>query len=371
MIQTRLCQGKKDLCLFEEVPESFLGEDPYFVPPYPGSVAKIFAPDSPFHQRHGRLFPFLAFQEGKPVGRIAAIINRTHNRHWNDDVGFFGYFDCIDDPQVGAALFDAVKTILKREGLRKMRGPFNPSINDEVGVLSDGFDSAPFVMMTYNPPYYLSLYEKLGLMRLRDVHAYYIEGTTAPPDRIRKIVERVKKSTGVRVRNIDMGNLKTELRVINRLFNECWKDNWGFVPMTLDELESIADELKEIADPELVYIAEKDGEAVGFSLAMPNINEFMGRAKSAKGIFRKLKFIWQLKTRRPKEARLMLLGVDPKFRNKGLGAVFYYETLVHGGKKYRGGELSWILEDNHEIIAGITAMGGKRYKSYRLYENPL
>ncbi len=321
--------------------------------------------------RRGELIAMVAMRDSQPVGRIAAIVNRAHNEYYSDRTGFFGFFDSIDDVEVARALFGAASAELKRRGMTSMRGPYNPTVNDECGVLSDGFDTAPFVMMPYNPAYYLDLYDACGLQRARDLHAFYISASTQAPERILKICERVKRATGLRLRNIEMKRLNDELKIIRELYNATLDRNWGFVPLSMEEMEYAAEDLKSIVDPSLVMIAEKDGVPAGFSMVIPNINEFLGRTKRSSILMRILKFAWMLKTRSPREARLAVLGVKPEFRNKGLAALFYAETLLRGKKTYIGGELSWVEETNEDIMRGIEVMGAKRYKTYRIYEQGL
>jgi hypothetical protein len=315
--------------------------------------------------------PFVAYRDGKPVGRIAAVVNRAHNEYYKDSLGFFGFFDFIDDEEVARALIEAAKTELKKHGLTGIRGPYNPTSNDEMGLLVEGFDSIPFVMMPYNPAYYQKMYEKLGLQPIRDLLAFHISADVHPPERVKKIVERVKRSTGLTVRNINMKDLPNELKIIRDLYNVTLDRNWGFVPITLEDLEFAANDLKAIVDPSMVLIAEKKGVPAGFSMTIPNVNELMWKTKGSSTLMRILKFVWYLKTSHPKQARLAILGVKPEFRNSGISALFYYETLVRGKNKYTGGELSWVEDNNQEIIKGISVMGGKAYKSYRIYETPL
>jgi hypothetical protein len=352
------------------VPEAIHSKEPFFVPPFPGSIIKIFKGNSPF-QQHGKLFPLIAYRDGKPVGRICATVNRAHNDHYKDKTGFFGFFDCIDDVEVARALVDAARTKLRGEGLEVMRGPYNPTINEESGLLVEGFEATPFVMMPFNPPYYMKLYEAVGMTPARDLHAFYIKAEQAVPERIGKIVERVKRTTGITVRNLDVKRLKDEIPILTELYNQTLDRNWGFVPITNADLEFAASDLKAILDPNMVLIAEKDGKPVGFSLTIPNINEFLWKARNKKGLLRILKFVWLMKTNHPKEARLAVLGVAPQFRNKGIAPVFYYETLVRGRRSYVGGELSWVEDTNTEMAKAITIMGAQKYKTYRIYEKAL
>lgn len=305
------------------------------------------------------------------MGRIAAVVNDAHNAYYKDKMGFFGFFDCIDDPEVGKMLLQRAKQELASRGLDTLRGPYNPTVNDECGLLVDGFDSSPLVMMPYNPSYYPPLYERLGLKPARDLYAFYFDAANLVPERIEKIVNRVKRTTGLTLRNIELSRLKDELKIIQVLYNETLDRNWGFVPVTYEDLEYAANDLKAIMDPEMVMIAEKDGVAVGFSMVIPNINEFMYKARNSGTLMRILKFVWYMKTSSPKLARLAILGVRPQYRNSGIAALFYFESLMRGKKKYTGGELSWVEESNKEIIHAITVMGGKKYKTYRIYESAL
>ena len=340
------------------------------MPPFPGAITKIFSSKrSPF--TNGRLFPLIAYRDGIPAGRIAAVINHSHNSYHQDSTGFFGFFDFIDDPAVSQKLFTEATAILKAHHLTTIRGPYSPTINDECGLLTDGFDSSPLVMMAYNSPYYLNHYEQLGLKSARKLFAFTLSADAQAPERVEKIVARVKRSTGIRVRNVDLKRLNDELKIIHDLFNRTLVGNWGFVPITLHELTVAADDLKAIIDPSLVFIAERDGIPIAFSLTLPDVNELMLRCKNVHGIWRILKFVWLLKTRTPKKARLALLGVHPEHRNSGIASLFYWETLVTGRKKYLSGELSWIDESNKDITRAIELMGGRRYKTYQIFEAPL
>jgi GNAT superfamily N-acetyltransferase len=313
----------------------------------------------------------IAYQNGKPVGRIAAIENRSHNQYYKDKVGFFGFFDSIDDESVARALLAAAEEEVKRRGLTSIRGPYNPTVNDECGLLVEGFDSAPFIMMPYNPPYYLTLYEKLGLKGVRDLHAYYVSRETKIPEKLTRVVERFNKTGKVTIRNIDMSRLKEELKIIQVLYNATLNRNWGFIPLSYEDLEFAANDLKAFVKPELVLIAEKDGEPVGFSMLLPNINELMWRAKNSSTLGKILKFVWNLKMNPPKEARLAVLGVKPEFQASGVAPVFYLETILRGREQFLGAEASWIEESNTPMIRSMELLGAKKYKNYRVYEKPL
>jgi GNAT superfamily N-acetyltransferase len=368
MVTILLCQTRKHWKLFEQTPELLHQHDPHFVPPFPGTVVKLIDEKSPFRTLHGDIHCYIALRDGKVVGRIAAIVNRSHNKYYNDKVGFFGFFDFIDDQEVAETLLDTAVAKLREQGLEVARGPYNPSVNDECGLLVDGFESSPFVMMIYNPPYYVSMYEKLGLTRARDLHAFYLSAAGQSPELIERIVRRTKRNSGLTLRPINLKRLDIELPILQKLYNCTLNRNWGYVPITYEDLQCTAKDLKDIADPNMILIAEKNGQAVGFSLCLPNINEFLMRSRKLKGIFRFLKVAWLIKTQKTKEVRMVILGVDPEYRNSGIAALFYHEALSRGRNNILGGELSWVEESNKEIIHAITVMGGKQYKNYRIFE---
>ncbi len=365
-----MCRTAKSLKLFEQVSERIHNKDLYFVPPFPGSIAKLIGPKSPFF-KHGDLVAMIAYRDGKPVGRIAAIENRSHNRYYKDRVGFFGFFDFIDDEEVARALFTAAEKELSQRGLTSIRGPYNPTVNDECGLLVEGFDSSPFIMMPYNPAYYINIYHSLNLSGVRDLYAYYMATSVAIPAKVTRVIERFKKTGRITVRNIDMTRLQAELKIIQELYNATLNRNWGFTPLSFEDLAFAANDLKAFVHPDLVLIAEKDGQPVGFSMFLPNINELMWRVKKSSRWVRILKFLWHLKRNPPKEARLAVLGVKPEFQSSGVAPVFYYETLSRGRERFMGGEASWIEESNTPMIRTLELLGAQKYKNYRVFEKSL
>jgi ribosomal protein S18 acetylase RimI-like enzyme len=313
----------------------------------------------------------VAYRDGKPVGRIAAIENRAHNQYYKDKVGFFGFFDVIDDIAVAEALVTAAEEELKRRGLTSMRGPYNPTVNDECGLLVEGFEAAPMIMMPYNPPYYLELYGKVGLKGVRDLHAYYISNQVQIPEKLARVVDRFNKTGKVNIRPIQMKKLNEDLKIIHELYNATLKRNWGFIPLALQDLEFAANDLKAFVEPEHVLIAEKDGEPIGFSMLLPNINEIMWKVKKSSTLGKIIKFVWNLKMNPPKEGRLAVLGVKPEFQASGVAPVFYLDAIRRGGKRFLGAECSWVEESNVSMMRSLELIGAKRYKNYRIFEKPL
>lgn len=305
------------------------------------------------------------------MGRIAAIVNRSHNAHNNDKVGFFGFFDFINDPDVAKALVDAAAAILREKGLTSMRGPYNPSINDDCGVLTEGNDRPTFISMPWNPTYYEAVYKAAGLGNIRTLYAYDIPLHAESPARVTKIVNWLKKRNTVSIRTIDMKNLTKELETIHRLYNQCLDRNWGFYPILLEDLLHAADDLKAIADPSIILFVCVDGREVGFTLALPNVNEVFHASRRRKGIFRFLEMALRLQFQKIKTDRLTVLGVEPAYRDKGLSALLFFESFRIAKAKYQLSEVSWVEANNTEILEGAELMGGHRSRSYGIFEKAL
>lgn len=365
------CLSNKERKLFEKIPELLHSENTAFTPPFPGSVVKLIEPKGTFCQQHGQIVPLIAFQHGKPVGRIAAIINRSHNNYNKDTVGFFGFFDCINDHQVSSLLFDEAAKILRNHGMTILRGPYNPSINDDCGLLTQGCEQPAFVSMPWNPSYYANLYADAGLQTVRTLYAWMVPMDKETPERVNKIVRRIQQRLKVTIRSINMKNLKDDLTIIHRLYNRTLDRNWGFYPISLEDLLHAADDLKAIADPSLILFACADGKEIAFSLSLPNVNELFYAARKRKGILRFLEIVLRMQFQKITAARLCVLGVDPEYRDKGLSALLFYEAYIRTKRKYQRSEVSWVEANNVEILEGAELMGGYRDKTYEIFEKNL
>jgi hypothetical protein len=362
------CRSAAELKKFESIPEILHGTDPNFTPPFPGSVVGLIGPKSVFLKKHGEITPLIAYRDGKPVGRIAAIVNRSHNNYNKDSVGFFGFFDFINDVSVAEALIGAAAAILKEKGLTVMRGPYNPSINDDCGVLTEGNDRPTFISMPWNPTYYAGVYQAAGLGKIRTLYAWDIPLHTEQPARVVKIVNWLKKRNTVSIRSIDMKNLNKELETIHRLYNQCLDRNWGFYPIALEDLLHAADDLKAIADPSIIVFVCVDGREVGFSLALPNVNEVFHASRGRRGVLRFLEMALRLQFQKIKTDRLTVLGVEPAYRDKGLSALLFFESFRIAKAKYELSEVSWVEANNVEILEAAELMGGHRSRTYELFE---
>jgi len=362
-------QSKKDLHRFIRLPWQIYRDDPHWVPPLMRDVKfKLNRSKHPFFE-HAEMELFLAYLGTKPIGRIAAIIDQRHNEYHNEHTGFFGMFECIQDYDVAKSLFSAAEIWCKDKGMNRLRGPMNLSMNDECAFLLEGFDSAPVIMMPYNPKYYLEFCERYGFVKAKDLYAY-LKSEVGVNQRIGKIAERVKKKENVVVRPINMKKFDQEVALIKEIYNAAWEINWGFVPMTEAEMDLMAKELKPIAEPELVLFAEVNGKPVGVSVTVPDFNQVLKRLDGRFGPIGILKFLYY--KRRITGLRALVFGIKKEYRRTGINTVLYYETEKAGEKLgYKWCEMSWNLEDNDLINRFDEAVGGKLYKKYRFYEKEI
>lgn len=341
--------------------------NPYWVPPLIMDRKKLLnRKKNPFY-KHAEMELFLAERGREVVGRIGAIVNDNHNKEHQENIGFFGFFECVDDQEVANALFDAAKQWLTAKGVTAMRGPASPSVNDEYGLLVDGFDKSPAILMSYNPPYYQKLIETYGFVKAKDLYAFYLHSDRVFSDKLKRVTEIVKKKSGAVFRSLDMKRFDEEVRTIRELYNKGWSRNWGEVPMTTEEFDYVAKDLKQIVDPELVIIAEIRGKPIGFALTLPDYNMILKDNKKGRllpALIRMLLF-----KKRIDFSRVMILGVLPEYLNSGIGGVLFYETGMRSVKQgYPHGEASWVLEDNTMMMRGAELMNGEKWKTYRVYD---
>ncbi len=366
--------------------------DPYWVPQLTGDRKKYLDP------KHNPSFEYLkvayfvaeatVIPESSPkgtltggmeqdVGIIAAIVNPRHNEVYHDTVGFFGLFDVINSHEAANALFDAAGAWLGAQGCTVMRGPVTFTISDEVGLLVDGFDDAPRIMMTYNPPYYPELLAAYGFKGAMDLYAYKFDlieqfGGTVDgfPPKLNRVVEKLKQRSSLTIRKIDMKHFDDDVEKIKVIYRAAWEANWGEVPITDGEIVSIAKQLKQIIDPNLVFLVEVEGKTVGVGLTVPDANfvlKKMGGHIFPFGIVQMLRYQNKIEW-----VRTLILGVLPEYRHRGVDAVMYYETAKEAlARGYRYIEGSWILANNVDMNLAIQGLGAKIYKTYRVYDKEL
>lgn len=341
--------------------------DPNWVPPLITEVkAKLDRAKNPFFE-HAAMELFLALRGEEITGRAAAIIDENHNRAHGEKVVFFGLYESLNDSDTAGALLDAVAAWGAARGMDLLRGPMNLSLNDECAFLVEGFDSPPAIMMSYNPKYYLDLMAACGLAKAKDLFAFRMSRDHEVAAKVSAIVERSQKEFPFTLRSVDMKELDREAGIVALVYNSGWEKNWGFVPWTANEMKHMVKALKQIADPELVIFAEREGKPAGFALGLPNYNEILrgldGRLFPF-GVFKLL-----LGRKKIKGMRAAVFGLMPEYRHTGLSYLLYSELEKRGVRKgYEWGELSWQLEDNDAINRFAASIGARLYKRYRIYE---
>jgi GNAT superfamily N-acetyltransferase len=368
LVTIKTVSSKQELMQFIKLPWKIYQNDKYWVPPLIMDRKKILNKEkNPFFQ-HAEMEMFLAEKNGELVGRIAAIKNDLHNKIHNEKTGHFGFFECIDDQEVANALFDTAKKWAKSKGLTKILGPASPSSNDEWGMLLEGFDDVPRLLMPYNPAYYLKLCEGYGFRKAKDLHAYKLENQkVCSSEKLKRIAEIARQRSGLEISQLNIKDFKGELEKVKYVYNKAWAPNWGFVPLTDAELDAMAEDLKPLAEPSLVLFGYINNELVGFALVMLDYNQIF---KEMNGKLFPFNFL-KLKTKKKNItwSRVITLGVIPEFQKRGLDAVFYWEVVTRAHKiGIDLGEASWILEDNEMMNRGANVMNGDLYKKYRLYE---
>ena len=343
-----------------------------WVPPLRRVIRDALSPTNPFYQHADRAL-FVAERGGRAVGRVAAIENRAHNQHHNDRVGFFGFFDAVDDEEVSAGLLHHAEGWLRDRALEHARGPISPSMNHESGLLVEGSEFPPAIMTPWNPTYYGRLIEAVGYTGVQDLLGYDITaGTTlAVPDRVRRLAERTARTTGVTFRTLDVGMLEQEARKILDLYCEAWDGNWGFTPPIWDEFWHTAKDLKTVLLRDFSFIAEVDGEIIGFMMMVRDINRVLKHVPSGRlwptTLLRLVRDLSKVQ-----RGRIVLMGLRSKYRNRGLFPLYAYEAARRAkAVSFEGAEASWILEDNEALTAPMASMGMQPYKRWRIYEKTI
>ena len=348
--------------------------DPHWIPTLRRVQRERLDPGQTPFLRYGQAQLFLAERDGVPVGRISAQINPLHDEKWGESAGFFGHFDCMDDPVAAAALFEAAESWLRERGAVFSRGPFSFTINDESGCLVEGFDTPPMIAMPHGRRWFPELIEANGYAGVKDLWAYRYPVDAPLGERRQRAWERIHEHPRVTVRSFDKRNLQRDVRIAAEIFNEAWVENWGSLPITEEEADRLAHDLVQFADPELTAFVEIDGDPAAMVISIPNLNECARDIDGRLFPFGWARLLWRLK-RRPESGRVMLLGVRQKWRTREfaqLGVMLTAEVHVRGAAKgYRWAELGWVLEDNHLLNHALRRTDAEVYKVYRVYQKPL
>lgn len=344
----------------------------HWIPPLRMDQKKLIDTDkNPFFE-NAEIQLFMAEKDGNLVGRIAAIIDHRFNDFHNSRTGHFGFFECIDDQHTANLLFRVASDWLRDKGMNKVIGPASPSMMDTIGVLIDGFDKDPYVLMPYNFDYYDRLIKGAGFEKEMDLYAYMVDTETVSLDRMNRAMNIVKKRLpNIEIRPVDLKNLKSEIRIVREIFNEAWKKNWGFIPLSEAEFDAVAKDLKFIIDTDYAHIAEMNGKPVGFSIGIPNINEILKTMNGKLFPFGIFKLLW--KKKKLNSLRTALMGVVPEHQGKGIDALLHHRSIQNGlkGENKTESEMSWVLESNPEMIRVAERIGGKLDKTYRMYSKSL
>lgn len=377
-LSVRTVRGRFERSTFINFPWTIYGNDPLWIPPLKAAVRQLLdEAKHPFYEggKGAEVEIFLAWDGERPVGRIAAIVNHNFNDFHHVNEVHFGFFECVDDQQTSNLLFGAVESWARNRGIASVVGPFNPSTNYECGLLIDGFDGPPVVMMTYNPNYYPELVEGAGYEKAKDLLAYVSPIRDQSLERLKKLSDRTKKrNPGLETRGADLKNFDGEVRAFQEIYNAAWQNNWAFVPLNDGEIKVLAHELKPLVEPGLLRFAFIDGEPAGFLLCLPDWNPVLGDLDGSpwRHPLKAIKHLLRTKASDMEGIRLITLGVKAEHRKRGLEGVLIAEGIEESLRLgYSWCEYSWILEDNELTKRAVRLMDGDLYKTYRIYQKDL
>jgi GNAT superfamily N-acetyltransferase len=314
---------------------------------------------------------FNADYNGEMSGRIAAIIDHRYNEFHGTKTGFFGFFESIDNQATADLLLRVAEGWLDERGMKNVLGPANPGMMDEIGILVDGFEKYPSILMPYNKVYYDKLLKNGGFQQEMDLLTYRVSQSSVDRGRAERAVQIVKKRLpGIHIRKIKLKKIRDEVKIIREIFNEAWKNNWGFIPLSTEEFDALASDLKTIVDDDFAHIAEIDGEPVGFSVALPDYNQIFRDMNGRLFPFGIFKLLWNRKN--IDQVRTALMGVKPEYQGRGIDVLLHREAIRNGLKKgVDSSEVGWILENNVEMIRVAERIGGRIEKRYRMYSKKL
>ncbi len=375
-VSVRPVEGKRDLDTFLRVPSRIFQNDPNWVAPLLWERKDHLNPSkNPFFQSADVAY-WIAEKNGEVVGRISAQVNHAHEARYGNKTGHFGFIDAVDDLDVFAAFTTAAEGWLAERGMKRVVGPFSLSINDESGLLVEGFERPPSMMMGHALPYYGPYMEACGYTKAQDLFAYDYGENMVIPAAFDRLAVRVKKSGRLKTRTLDLSRYQEELQTVMGIFNDAWSENWGFLPFAASEIGYLAKAMKPIIDPNLVVIAEIEDKPVAMAIILPNLNEAIADLDGRLFPFGWAKLLWRLKVKGVKTGRMPLMGVTREFQASNIGALLALlvirEARINAkAKGLKSGELSWVLEENEPVRHLIETMGGDPYKRYRIYEKDL
>ena len=368
-------RSRRDLKRFIDFPYTFYKDHPYWVPQLRKEINHTLSRKKNAFFEHGDMALFLALDGAdQVVGRIASIRNGMHLKTHEDGVGFFGFFECEDNFETAEALYEAAAAWARAQGLKALRGPTNPTLNDSSALLVDGFDRMPAILMPYNHAYYKDFLGRLGFERVMTIWAYYVHYKHVNTERLRRGANIVKRrNPGATLRTMDMSRFWEDVEIIREIWNDGWEDNWGFVPITEGELKQLASDMKAIVDPRICYILEVDGEPAAFSVSLPNINPALKKVPDGRLFPTGLaKILLHEKFGGFNEIRMPLMGVKKKFHRRAFDVLPVVETiLVAPSLGYHACETSWVLDSNHVLKNLLKDIGTAVDREYALFEKDL
>jgi len=373
-IDIRPVDGKRMLENFIRVPWSIYQDDPNWVPPLLMERRDALSAKQAFF-KHARWQAWVAYRDDVAVGRISAQIDDLYLQQQNARNGFFGLIEAIDDAEVFQALFDCAENWLREQGMEGVIGPFNLNINQDIGILTDGFDTPPYIMTGHAPRYYGAAIEACGYQAVQTMLAYHLTSVTLTLPRVMQSLLK-RNASRIGMRSLDRSKTATELESMRQIFNDAWENNWNFTPFTAEEFQAVGKELLMIVPKDFIKIATLDGEDVAFIVLLPNINEVIADLNGRLLPFGWAKLLWRLKVGFPKSARVPLMGVRKEQQNTHFGPALAYLTIqgvIDAGraKGIERAEMSWILEQNQGVRHIIESVGGEISKRYSMYEKTL
>ena len=364
-------EGGSALKDFIDLPWKIYAGYPNWVPPLKKEVRRLLDPlKHPFWEFSERIL-FLARRGSETVGRIAGVIDRHYNEFHNEKMGIWGFFECADDPEAAAALFSSVETWLRQKGMTFMRGPLSPSTNYETGLLIEGFNYPPALMMAYTPPYYPALVESCGFSKEKDLLAFLIAGDYRLPEWMDRLADKIAKKKGVQIRLFRPKEEDAEFALIREIYNDSWSANWGFVPLSENEMKDIQKSVMEFTDPDLAFFIYYEGKPAAVCVIFPDINPLLKRLNGRIGLLGVLKFL--IYRREIKGLRCLMFGVKEEYRQMGIPMLAFHHIyeIARKQKKYQNLEMGWTLEDNDSINSLVEEAGAQQYKKYRIYRKSL
>jgi hypothetical protein len=370
-IEIVVVEGGSELKEFIDFPWSLYAEYPRWVPPLKKEVSRLLDPRRhPFWSSAERRL-FLARRGSQVVGRIAGIIDHRYNEFHGEQMGIWGFFECADDPAAAATLFSAVETWARRKGMTFVRGPLNPSTNYEVGLLVEGFDYPPALMMPYNPPYYSRLVESCGFAKEKDLLAFLIDGDYRLPEWMDSMAGRIARKKGIHIRLIRPKDYDAEFALIREIYNDSWSANWGFVPLSDEEMRDIQKSVVSFADPDLAFFIYCEDEPAAVCVIFPDINPLLKRLNGRIGLLGLLKAL--LYSRKINGLRLLMFGVKEKYRQLGVPMLAFHHIyeVVRKKRKYQYLEMGWTLEENEAVNTLAVEASARPYKRYRIFRKSL